>query len=60
VFVQVWDGDDREPIQQDADPEAESGRGLLLVETLSEACGVHRPRASSGKVVWAMVTHSHW
>jgi anti-sigma regulatory factor (Ser/Thr protein kinase) len=43
VLVQVWDGNDRAHVRQDADPEAESGRGLLLVETLSEACGVYQP-----------------
>jgi anti-anti-sigma regulatory factor/anti-sigma regulatory factor (Ser/Thr protein kinase) len=33
------------------DPEAESGRGLRLVEQLSTAWGVHRGR-DGGKVVW--------
>jgi anti-sigma regulatory factor (Ser/Thr protein kinase) len=53
VLVKVWDGNDRAPNRQQADPEAESGRGLLLVETVSEACGVYQPHSSSGKVVWA-------
>jgi len=60
VLIQVWDGNDRVPVRQDAGPEAEGGRGLLLVETLSEACGVYKPHCSSGKIVWAMVTASGW
>jgi hypothetical protein len=60
VLIQVWDGNDRLPIRQDADPQAEGGRGLLLVETLSEACGVYQLHSGGGKVVWAMVTASAW
>lgn len=60
VLVQVWDGNDRVPVRQDVDPEAESGRGLLLVETLSEAYGVYQPHGCSGKIVWAMVTANGW
>jgi anti-sigma regulatory factor (Ser/Thr protein kinase)/anti-anti-sigma regulatory factor len=36
------------------DPEAEAGRGLLLVERLSRAWGVYRP-PEGGKVVWCVV-----
>jgi anti-anti-sigma factor len=36
------------------DPEAEAGRGLLLVERLSRAWGVYRP-PEGGKVVWCVL-----
>jgi anti-anti-sigma regulatory factor/anti-sigma regulatory factor (Ser/Thr protein kinase) len=36
------------------DPQAEAGRGLLLVERLSRAWGVHRP-PEGGKVVWCVL-----
>jgi hypothetical protein len=55
VVVEVWDGDDRMPEAQDIDLEAESGRGLLLVATLSSEWGIYRPEGASGKVVWASI-----
>jgi hypothetical protein len=56
VLIQVWDGNDRHPTLQLAGPDAESGRGLLLVKSLSADWGCYRPERSSGKVVWAIVT----
>lgn len=53
VLIEVWDGDDRMPEAGDSDPLAESGRGLLLVENLSQEWGTYRPEGASGKVVWA-------
>jgi len=55
VVVQVWDGNHRMPVRQDAQPEAESGRGLLLVDTLSVEWGSYEPENPGGKVVWAVV-----
>ncbi len=55
VLVQVWDGNHQLPVRQDAGPEAEGGRGLLLVESLSAEWGSYRPERSSGKVVWAVI-----
>jgi anti-sigma regulatory factor (Ser/Thr protein kinase) len=61
VFVAVWDGNE-EPVQISADSddelqdlEAEGGRGLLLVESLSADWGVYWPESSYGKVVWSVV-----
>ncbi|MFG2876907.1 ATP-binding protein [Streptomyces sp. NPDC048337] len=55
--VEVHDGDPRPPGDLAArpddthpDPWQEHGRGLLLIRTLSSACG-HRPTAH-GKAVW--------
>ena len=56
VVIQVWDGSDRPPAPQPVEPEADSGRGLLLVGALSAEWGCYTPDKSSGKVVWAVVT----
>ena len=56
VVIQVWDGSDRPPVPQPVEPEADSGRGLLLVGALSAEWGCYTPEKSSGKVVWAVVT----
>jgi hypothetical protein len=56
VVIQVWDGSDRPPVPQPVAPEADCGRGLLLVGALSAEWGCYTPEKSSGKVVWAVVT----
>jgi hypothetical protein len=58
IAIQVWDANDRLPIQQVKDLDAEGGRGLVLVECLSEAWGAYKAKASSGKVVWAVVVEA--
>src|SRR5215471_673858 len=50
VLVQVWDADHQLPVPEQPDPDAEHGRGLLLVESLSEAWGAYRPQRSIGKI----------
>ncbi|MFD5563824.1 ATP-binding protein [Kitasatospora griseola] len=54
VLVQVGDHDPRPPIPQVVDTEAESGRGLFLVEHMSSQWGHFHPPVG-GKVVWAEV-----
>ena len=56
LLVEVWDGSDRMPMPKDLDPEGEHGRGLWLVEALTEDWGAFRPAHASGKVIWATVT----
>ncbi len=56
VVIQVWDGSDRPPVPRPVEPEADRGRGLLLVGALSAEWGCYTPEKSSGKVVWAVVT----
>ena len=56
ILIQVWDGNDKLPAPQHAEPDAETGRGLLLVESLSAGWGSYPQERSSGKVVWATVT----
>jgi anti-sigma regulatory factor (Ser/Thr protein kinase) len=55
VVAQVWDGNHQAPVVQGATLDAESGRGLLLVESLSADWGTYTPENSGGKVVWAAV-----
>jgi hypothetical protein len=55
VVIQVWDGSDQPPVPQPVEPEADCGRGLLLVGSLSAEWGCYAPENSSGKVVWAVV-----
>ena len=58
VLIQVWDGNDKLPAPQHAEPDAETGRGLLLVESLSAEWGSYPPERSSGKVIWSTVTRA--
>jgi anti-sigma regulatory factor (Ser/Thr protein kinase) len=55
IGIQAWDANNQLPACQPADPDAESGRGLLLIESLTDAWGYYRPQRSSGKIVWATV-----
>ena len=55
ILIQVWDASDRHPASQHPGPNAESGRGLLLVESLSADWGSYPPGRSSGKIVWALI-----
>lgn len=50
----VWDHDTSAPTLQEPTDDAESGRGLLLVDTLALRWGHYFPPAG-GKVVWADV-----
>jgi hypothetical protein len=55
LVVEVWDGEPSPPVPAaGADPEAEGGRGLLLVEALSSGWG-HCVLPAGGKTVWAVV-----
>lgn len=51
VVVVVRDGSPSEPVARDAAPDAEGGRGMMLVDLLTDEHGV-RPQPP-GKVVWA-------
>lgn len=54
VLIQVWDGDHRRPRRQAPSPDAESGRGMLLVEALSTQCGCCARDGQDGKIIWAV------
>lgn len=53
VIVEVWDLSTALPVAKQPDPDAESGRGLLLVEALTERWGWEHIPNWPGKVVWA-------
>ena len=55
VLVSVWDGNKQMPLRQDAGPDEESGRGLMLVEHLSSDWGAYQ--TVDGKIVWALILY---
>ena len=55
VAILVWDNNPRSPVRIDAAAEAESGRGLLLVEALSAQWGSYAHPEWGGKIVWCEV-----
>jgi anti-sigma regulatory factor (Ser/Thr protein kinase) len=61
VLILAWDPGPGSPAARPADPGAESGRGLLLVEAVSTRWGWYVPdlrtgkAGHAGKVVWAVV-----
>jgi hypothetical protein len=54
VLVMVWDASACRPQRQSSDPDAEAGRGLLLVDALSASWGSFELAGEPGKVVWAL------
>jgi anti-sigma regulatory factor (Ser/Thr protein kinase) len=54
VLVLVWDASLRPPVPVIADQDAENGRGLLLVEAVSQCWDWYFPHDIGGKVVWAL------
>jgi hypothetical protein len=54
VLIQVWDGNNQMPRHSELELDAEHGRGLLLVESLSAEWGAFAPERAGGKVVWAI------
>jgi anti-sigma regulatory factor (Ser/Thr protein kinase) len=53
VLMLVWDASPSRPERQQPGPDAESGRGLLLVEALATSWGSFGLADRPGKVVWA-------
>lgn len=55
VFL-IWDVTDPAPVLRDATSDAEHGRGLQMVNGLSQRWGYYRPDEHPfGKVVWAII-----
>jgi anti-sigma regulatory factor (Ser/Thr protein kinase) len=50
--IEVADFNPRLPVAVEPPPGAVSGRGLMLVQAVSRAWGVH-PEATAGKRIWA-------
>jgi anti-sigma regulatory factor (Ser/Thr protein kinase) len=53
--VEVADGSDHMPVRRQATPMAEGGRGIALLDALSEAWGA-QASPPQGKVVWFELT----
>jgi hypothetical protein len=61
VLIEVWDGSTHPPVPaelEDGIPalDQEGGRGLFLVETLSERWGWYPTRNPEGKVTWCEIS----
>ncbi len=54
ILIQVWDASQHRPVRQDPGPDAEAGRGLLLIEALSARWGCCMRAGHEGKIVWAV------
>jgi anti-sigma regulatory factor (Ser/Thr protein kinase) len=52
--VAVSDGDPQPPVRRHVAPEAEGGRGVALVDIISDRWGVDR--ADTGKTVWFVLS----
>jgi hypothetical protein len=55
IVIEVWDQSPRAPETKEPEPDAENGRGLLLVESLSEQWSWQHVPSWPGKVVWAVL-----
>lgn len=55
VLLCVWDGSPEPPVRTEASDVAESGRGLLLVETISDQWGWFPAHPVGGKWVWCAI-----
>jgi two-component sensor histidine kinase len=56
VLILVWDGNPQPPVRIDVTEDAENGRGLLLVEAISDQWNWYQPDNADGKLVWAEVS----
>lgn len=56
VLVEVWDENAMPPTPAQPGPADEGGRGLMLVDTLTERWGWSLPPSGRGKIVWALVS----
>ena len=54
VLILVWDASPQAAVRIQANEEAESGRGLLLVEAISDQWDWYPTHDIGGKVVWAI------
>jgi anti-sigma regulatory factor (Ser/Thr protein kinase) len=56
VVIEVWDTNPLSPVVTQADPDDESGRGLMLVDALCDQWGWATPDGWCGKVIWAEIS----
>jgi len=55
VLILIWDASPQPPVRMYSRDDAENGRGLLLVETISTRWNWYFPHDPGGKVVWAQI-----
>jgi anti-sigma regulatory factor (Ser/Thr protein kinase) len=53
LVIHAWDGNNEMPVRRNAALDEESGRGLMLVESLGKDWGAYRK--ADGKVVWVLI-----
>jgi anti-sigma regulatory factor (Ser/Thr protein kinase) len=54
ILILVWDSSPVAPVRMNTSDEAENGRGLMLVEAVSEQWGWYHHMNNDGKFVWAI------
>jgi hypothetical protein len=57
LLILVWDASERPPARMQADSDAESGRGLQLIDAVADRWDWYYPprEEGGGKVVWALL-----
>ncbi len=55
ALIEVWDENTRPPIPVQPGLADEGGRGLMLVDALTQCWGWDLPPSGRGKIVWALV-----
>jgi anti-sigma regulatory factor (Ser/Thr protein kinase) len=55
ILILVWDASPQLPVEINVGVDAENGRGLILVEAISERWGWYGCSDSDGKCIWALV-----
>jgi anti-sigma regulatory factor (Ser/Thr protein kinase) len=56
LLIMVQDDSLQRPVRAELEADAEGGRGLLLVETVSERWDWYLPEGAAGKVVWCVLS----
>jgi len=57
ALIEVWDENAMPPAPVEPSLADEGGRGLMLVDALTEHWGWSLPSSGRGKIVWALVKH---
>ncbi len=55
IVIEVTDPDPSPPLPEHAGPDAETGRGLMLVDALSKEWSYYYPPSSGGKTVYCVI-----
>ena len=58
VLTLVWDASSRPPLPATPGHDTENGRGLLLVQAISQRWDWYYPEQAGGKIVWALLEAS--